>query len=171
MSNYRRIWIPGGTYFFTLTLFKRSNNDLLIRNINELRAAVKKVKQRQPFKIHAWVVLPEHLHCMLELPAGDHGFDVRWRLIKSGFSKAIPKTEPRSDVRRKRGERGIWQRRYWEHVIKDDLDYQRHMDYVHFNPVKHGLVEQVKDWPYSTFHSLVKDGVYPLDWGAGWPVI
>lgn len=113
------------------------------------------------------MVLPEHLHCVIELPAGDADFATRWRLIKIAFSKALPKTEVVSEVRAQRGERGIWQRRYWEHLLRDERDFQAHMDYVHINPVKHGLVERVADWPYSTFHRLVAKGVYPSDWAGG----
>ena len=123
--------------------------------------------QRHPFEIHAWVVLPEHLHCVISLPHGDSDFATRWRLIKSGFSKGLPATEQRSTVRQRRGERGIWQRRYWEHLIRDEADFQAHVDYVHINPQKHGLVEQVKDWPYSTFHRWVERGAYPADWAGG----
>ena len=104
---------------------------------------------------------------MIELPTGDADFATRWRLIKIGFSKALPKTEFLSDVRMRRGERGIWQRRYWEYLIRDERDFHAHMDYVHINPVKHGLVERVADWPYSTFHRLVASGVYPVDWAGG----
>jgi putative transposase len=109
-------------------------------------------------------VLPDHFHCILELPQGDANFALRWSLIKQGFCKSIPKTEHRSEVRERRGERGVWQRRYWEHVIRDEADYRSHMDYIHLNPVKHGLVAQARDWPYSTFHRLVEKGIYPPDW-------
>jgi len=112
------------------------------------------------------VVLPDHLHCVIELPPGDADFPLRWRLIKMNFSKALPLTELRSKVRIKRGERGIWQRRYWEHLIRDEADFRAHRDYVHINPVKHGLVNGVVDWPHSTFHHLVKQGVYPSDWAG-----
>ena len=165
--EYRRLWHAGGIYFFTVNLLQRRQNDLLVRHIDVLRPAVAKVKQRHPFVIHAWVVLPEHFHCVIELPQDDADFATRLRLIKSGFSKALPKTEFWSDVRNARGERGIWQRRFWEHLIRNEQDYQAHMDYVHINPVKHGLVKAVKDWPYSTFHQLVKQGVYPENWGTG----
>ncbi|HYN54456.1 MAG TPA: transposase [Methylotenera sp.] len=164
--NYRRAWHEGGTYFFTVNLLQRGNNDLLIRHIDILRNVVKQVKNNHPFVIHSWVVLPEHMHCVIELPTNDADFATRWRLIKSGFSKAIPKTEHRSEIRLKRGERGIWQRRYWEHLIKNDADYQAHMDYVHINPLKHALVKRVQDWPYSTFHRLVEKGIYPIDWAG-----
>ena len=167
MSNYRRAWHPGGTYFFTVNLLRRHHNDLLTRHITLFRDIVTSVRKRHPFRIHAWVVLPEHTHCVIELPTGDADFAMRWRLIKLEFSKALPKTEPISSVRAARGERGIWQRRYWEHLIRDEADYQAHMDYVHFNPVKHGLVQRVADWPHSTFHEWVKANVYPRDWGGG----
>jgi putative transposase len=167
MPNYRRAWHPGGTYFFTVNLLQRHGNDLLIRHVDLLRNVVRSVQSRHPFRIHGWVVLPEHLHSVIELPPGDADFATRWRLIKMAFSKTLPKTERLSTVRAERGERGIWQRRYWEHLIRDDKDMQAHMDYVHFNPVKHGLVKRVIDWPVSTFHALVKQGVYPPDWGGG----
>ena len=166
MPDYRRAWHPGGTYFFTVNLLERRDNDLLTRHINTLREVVQSVRLRHPFIIHGWVVLPEHLHCIIELPENDQDFSTRWRLIKSDFSKALPKDERRSEVRVKRGERGIWQRRFWEHLIRDEADFRAHMDYVHFNPVKHGLVKYVKDWPHSTFHRLVEQGVYLLDWAG-----
>ena len=112
-------------------------------------------------------MLPDHFHCVIELPANDLDFALRIRLIKFEFSKPTPKMEYRSAVRIKRGERSIWQRRYWEHLIKNEADYKVHMDYVHINPVKHGLVKRVKDWPYSTFHLLVERGIYPENWGGG----
>ena len=109
-------------------------------------------------------MLPEHLHCVLTLPPGDSDFSLRWRLIKTAFSRALPREERISATRQKYGERGIWQRHYWEHLIRDELDFQRHVDYVHVNPLKHGLVKRVHDWPYSTFHHHVAKGIYPLDW-------
>ena len=167
MPDYRRAWHPGGTYFFTVNLLQRQGNDLLIRHVDLLREAVRSVRQRHSFIIHGWVVLPDHLHCVIELPANDADFATRWRLIKIEFSKALPKTEKRSNVRVARGERGIWQRRYWEHLIRDEVDFRAHMDYVHINPLKHGLVRRVGDWPHSTFHRLVERGVYPADWAGG----
>ena len=167
MPDYRRAWRPGGTYFFTVNLLQRRDNDLLTRHIDLLRAAVKSVRQRHPFIVHGWVVLPDHMHCVIELPPDDADYATRWRLIKMNFSKAIPRTERLSAVRIRRGERGIWQRRYWEHLIRDKRDYRSHMDYVHINPVKHGLVRCVADWPYSTFHRLVEKGIYPVNWAGG----
>jgi putative transposase len=168
MSNYRRAWHPGGTYFFTVNLLQRSDNDLLVRHIDLLREAIRSVRQTHPFTIHAWVVMPEHMHCVIELPIDDVDFSLRWRLIKIHFSKAISDQEWRSETRKRRGERGIWQRRYWEHLIRDEKDFAIHMDYVHINPVKHGLVTRAVDWPYSTFHRLVEQGVYPKDWAGGY---
>ena len=165
--DYRRAWHQGGTYFFTVNLLQRKKNRLLLEHIQTLRHVVAQVKKSYPFIIHAWVVLPEHLHCVIELPEGDADFKTRWILTKMLFSKAIPKTEPRSAVRIKRRERGIWQRRYWEHLIRDEADFRAHVDYVHINPLKHGLVKQVADWEFSTFHRLVKAGIYPRDWAGG----
>ncbi len=166
MPDYRRYRIPGGTYFFTVNLLQRRPNDLLIRHIDALRVAVYETRKRRPFHIDAWVVLPDHLHCVWTLPEGDDDNSNRWRCIKQAFSKAIPKTERRSQIRRARGERGIWQRRFWEHMILDDADYVTHIDYCHINPVKHGLVGQLVDWPYSTFHRYVQRGIYPVDWST-----
>jgi putative transposase len=104
------------------------------------------------------------MHCVLTLPGGDSDFSLRWRLIKSGFSRALAITETLSAVRQRAGERGIWQRHFWEHLIRDDFDFQRHVDYVYVNPLKHGLVSRVSDWPYSTFHRAVEAGIYPSDW-------
>ena len=167
MPNYRRAWHPGGTYFFTVNLLQRQDNDLLIRHVALLRNAVRSVRQRHPFRVHGWVVLPDHLHCVIELPKDEADFAVRWRLIKGTFSKGLSITEQRSEVRMARGERGIWQRRYWEHMVRDEADFRAHMDYIHINPLKHGLVKQVSEWPYSTFHQLVEKGVYPADWAGG----
>ena len=166
MPEYRRVWVPGGTYFFTVNLLGRKNNDLLVRNINSFREIVKKVRKNHQFEIYGWVVLPDHIHCIMSLPKNDSDFATRWRLIKAGFSKQLPKNERVSASRIKRGERGIWQRRYWEHLIRDQSDFNAHMDYIPINPVKHGLVNQVKDWPYSTFHKLIEQGVYESDWAG-----
>ena len=164
MPDYRRIRIPGGTYFFTVNLLQRYPNDLLVRHIAELRDAVRRVRRRRPFHVDAWVVLPDHLHAVWTLPPGDDDYAKRWRTIKQHFSRALQQVEHRSEVRRRRDERGIWQRRFWEHAIRDDADYAAHVDYVHINPLKHGYVERVRDWPHSTFRRHVESGVYPIDW-------
>ena len=165
MPDYRRNRVKGGCYFFTFNLLQRQQNRLLVEQIELFRNLVKQEKQKHPFHIDVWVILPEHTHCILTLPLGDDDYSKRIRLIKTLFSKQIPKTERLSKVRRNKGERGIWQRRYWEHTIQDDQDYARHMDYLHYNPVKHVHVKKVIDWPYSTFHYHVAHGLYPEDWG------
>lgn len=166
MPNYLRYRIEGGCYFFTVNLLERKNT-LLVDNIDLLRESVRLCKQKKPFHIDAWVVLPEHMHCIWTLPEGDADFSNRWKMIKTHFSKGLPKNEKLSKTRIKRGERGIWQRRFWEHAIRDERDYENHMDYLHFNPVKHGHVMGVKDWSYSSFHYYVKKGVYDENWAGG----
>jgi putative transposase len=163
MPDYRRNRLAGGTYFFTVNLLDRGS-ELLVRRIDLLRDAVRRVRDRTPLHIDAWVVLPDHLHCLWTLPPDDADFPGRWRAIKIGFVKELPADEPRSSVMARRGERGIWQRRYWEHTSRDDRDFSAHMDYVHFNPVKHGFVEHPADWPYSSFRRCVDTGLYPLGW-------
>ena len=165
MTNYRRNFVPGGSYFFTLNLAER-RLQLLTDHIDSLRAAFRDTRARHPFTINAIVVLPDHLHTIWTLPEGDKDFAMRWRLIKSAFSRALPSGEKISDSRASKGERGIWQRRYWEHTLRDERDFERHVDYIHFNPVKHGLVARVKDWPHSSFHRMVRFGVYPDDWAG-----
>jgi len=165
MSNYRRNRVPGGTYFFTVNLLERDKT-LLTDHIKELRIATYNTRQKMPFHIDGWVVLPDHLHSIWTLPKSDSDYSGRWREIKKSFSKLLPNKEYLSPVRIKRKERGIWQRRFWEHTIRDELDYQRHMDYLHYNPFKHCFVDTVNEWPYSTFHHLVKQGVYPENWSG-----
>ncbi len=165
MTDYRRNFIAGGSFFFTVTLAERRLR-LLTEHIEELRAAFRETRQRHPFTIDAMVVLPDHLHAVWTLPDGDANFATRWRLIKSRFSRSLATGERISDSRAAKGERGIWQRRYWEHTIRDESDFERHLDYIHINPLKHGLVQRVRDWPYSSFHRMVKLGVYPEDWAG-----
>jgi putative transposase len=165
MPDYRRNHVPGGTYFFTVNLLDRRSN-LLVAHIDALRRAVRDVHTRCPFHIDAWVVLPEHMHCLWTLPDGDANFPGRWWSIKTAFSKSLPVAEVRSAVRVRRGERGIWQRRYWEHTIRDDRDYAVHMDYIHFNPVKHGLALSAASWPYSSFLRCVERGLYSPAWAG-----
>jgi len=164
MTDYRRARVEGGSYFFTVNLAERGGNRLLEKSIEGLRDTFRRVKRAHPFDIDAIVILPEHLHCIWTLPPDDTNYDMRWGLIKAGFSRLIPPGERRSESRIKRGERGIWQRRYWEHLIRDERDFRHHVDYIHWNPVKHGWVECVGDWPYSSFHDYVRRGIYPVDW-------
>ena len=165
MTGYRRNFVIGGSFFFTVNLAERRLR-LLTEYIDELRAAFRETRHGHPFTIEAMVVLPDHLHAVWTMPDGDADFATRWRLIKTGFSRRVPIGERISESRAAKGERGIWQRRYWEHTIRDESDFARHVDYIHINPVKHGYVTRVGDWPHSSFHRLVKLGVYPEDWAG-----
>ena len=158
MPEYRRNRVPGGCYFFTLALADR-RSDFLVREITALRAAVVRTRRQHPFQIDAWVVLPDHMHAVWTLPEGDTAYSARWSLIKRWFSQALPPGEHRSASRIVKGERGIWQRRFWEHTVRDEEDFARHVDYVHFNPVKHGLAATACDWPYSSFQQAVARGL------------
>ena len=166
MTNYRRDHTCGGTWFFTVNLANRKS-DLLVRHVDLLRETIMHVREKHPFRIDAMVVLPEHIHCIWTLSKNDYDFSRRWRLIKSRFSRQLPWQDDElfTKSREKKAERGIWQRRYWEHRIRDDADFRVHMDYIHYNPVKHGWVTAVADWPHSSFHRLMCGGVYPPDWG------
>ena len=165
MIYYRRNFVSGASYFFTANLADRRSS-LLVDYIGELRVAFRYVRERHSFAVDAIVVLPDHLHAIWTLPDGDADFPMRWRLIKSAFSRALPTGEKVSPSRIAKGERGIWQRRYWEHTLRDEQDFERHVDYIHFNPVKHGLVQRVRDWPHSSFSKMVRDGTYPEDWAG-----
>lgn len=167
MPNYRRDDTKGGMYFFTVVTHRRQK--LLCREMvrQALRAAIKAVRVSHPFTIKAWVLLPDHLHCIWTLPPGDADFSVRWSKIKRCVSRQCGlETNRLHRCGQQRKESSLWQRRFWEHRIRDEQDYRRHMDYLHYNPVKHGLVAQVGDWPYSTFHRLVRQGIYEPDWAG-----
>ncbi|MEJ1096728.1 MULTISPECIES: transposase [unclassified Pseudoxanthomonas] len=166
MTEYRRPGTPGATWFFTVNLAERHGNTRLITHVDALRRSFALVRRRHPFHIEAIVVLPDHLHCLWRLPDGDADNATRWGLIKAGFSRTLPHDERISASRRSRGERGIWQRRFWEHQIRDDDDYAAHVDYIHYNPVKHRHAETAAAWPYSSFHTFVTKGIYPSDWAA-----
>jgi putative transposase len=161
--RYRRSASPGGTYFFTVNLADR-RLDTLVRHIDNLREVIRKVKTQHPFDIVAMVVLPDHLHSVWRLPPGDADYPGRWSLIKAGFSRALAGCEPISTSRSAKRERCIWQRRYWEHQMRDDVDLARHVDYIHFNPVKHGYCRRPGEWQYSSFHRYVASGMLPTDW-------
>jgi putative transposase len=165
MTNYRRSFIAGASYFFTVNLTKRSSR-LLIEHIDWLREAIRYTRARHPFEIKAVVVLPDHLHAIWTLPQGDADYALRWRLIKTVFSRQLAPGERRSQSRQRKGERGIWQRRYWEHTLRDEANFSQHVDYIHFNPVKHGYVKRAMDWPYSSFHRCVRLGQVSSDWGG-----
>ena len=171
MSRYRRASTSNASYFFTVVTYRRQPIlcDEAIRDA--LRAAIEKVRTMRPFVIDAWVLLPDHLHCIWTLPEGDADFSTRWMMIKRAVSLACSDHYKRMDwmtaSKSKHRESTIWQRRFWEHQIRNEDDFARHADYIHFNPVKHGHVRHVSDWPYSTFHRYVRDKVYPLDWPGG----
>jgi putative transposase len=165
MPNYRRAFVAGGCWFFTVNLLDRRSR-MLTDEIEALREAVRATRGRYPFHIDAMVVLPDHLHAVWTLPPGDADFPMRWRLIKARFVKTLPQQERLDAVRRARGERGIWQRRFWEHLIRNDADYARHVEYCYINPVKHGLATSVRDWPHSSFHRDVRAGIFPEDWAG-----
>src|SRR6185437_446847 len=164
MVRYRRNFVAGGTFFFTATLWDRTSS-ALTDHIAALRAAMRETRRSQPFAIDAIVVLPEHLHIVMTLPDGDTDYPNRWRLIKRRFTDAILKSSA-PVVRHRNGEVALWQRRFREHTIRDEKDFERHVDYIHFNPVKHGLVTRVSDWPHSSFHRYVREGLLPEDWGG-----
>jgi putative transposase len=163
MTDYRRLFVPGATYFFTANLLDR-RSQLLVMNTTSLRHASAYTIQHHPFSMDAIVTLPDHIHTIWTLPPDDDDFPLRWRLIKSTFTRLIPKGEAPSSSRCKKHERGIWQRRYWEHRLRDDADFARHLDYRHFNPAKHGYVSSAAEWPFSSFRRMVRLGVYPETW-------
>jgi putative transposase len=169
MPNYKRIWSPGGTIFFTLVTHQRRPIFLKEMARKILHQAFIYAKQKVgEFKVDAFCLLPDHLHCIWTLPENDSDYATRWKVIKASFSRTYHKQGGNSGAinssMAQKGEVGIWQRRYWEHTIRDLYDLNQHINYIHFNPVKHGYVQSVADWPWSTFHQFVKDGFYPSDW-------
>ena len=171
MTNWRRAELPGGTFFFTLVTEDRAPilTTPLARSV--LREVTLECRRQWPFHMEAVVLMPDHLHTVWRLPEGDSDYSKRWGWLKKEFTKrwlASGETErPVSASRRRNRTHGVWQRRFWEHVIRDERDLGRHLDYIHYNPVKHGLVDRVVDWPWSSFHRFVREGRYPPDWGCG----
>jgi putative transposase len=161
MVRYRRNFVPAGTFFFTVTLADRTSS-ALVRHVSVLRVAFRIARHERPFTIEAIVILPDHLHAIWTLPPGDPDFSGRWRRIKANFTHQLVAAGV-SVKRHRNGEYALWQRRFWEHTIRNENDFERHVDYVHFNPVKHRLVSRVRDWPYSSFHAYVRRGVLPAD--------
>ena len=166
--QYRRAIAPGGTFFFTVVTYRRRPVLASVEAVDVLREAFRSVRRSRPFEIDAIVVMPDHLHCIWTLPPGDVDFATRWRLVKTGFTKHCPDTLrcPADAARLARGEQAIWQHRYWEHQIRDETDFARHVDYIHYNPVRHGLARTALYWPYSSFGRHVQAGVYASDWGG-----
>lgn len=164
MVRYRRNFVPGGTYFFTVTLADRRSK-MLVDHIDRLRSAFRASRRERSFTIDAVVILRDHLHAILTLPTNDSDFPGRWRRIKGHFSSGLLDASIELN-RRPKGDLGLWQRRFWEHTIRDESDFTRHVDYIHFNPVKHGFVKRVRDWPHSSFHRYVKEALLPDDWAG-----
>ncbi len=168
MPNYVRVR-EGSTYFFTVVAYARQPILCLTESRRVLREVITEIKVSHPFEIKAWVLLPDHLHCIWELPDGDSNYSIRWGLIKAGYTKRMKDfmevTKP-SVSRLRHREGTVWQRRFWEHRIRDKDDYAAHCDYIHYNPVKHDLVNSPKDWEFSSFNKFCKEGVYPEGWGS-----
>lgn len=159
MSNYRRVILRGGTFFFTVVTHGRRPVFAAPDRVAALRAAIRKVSVQRPFAVEAMVVLPDHLHCIWRLPEDDDDYSSRWREIKKATSREIA---PQSNLR---GERQVWQRRFWEHLIRDDDDWRQHVAYIHYNPVKHGLAKSASEWPWSSFSRFVARGWHEPTWG------
>ncbi|MCC5903075.1 MAG: transposase [Halomonas sp.] len=157
MATYRRAYIPGGTYFFTVVTHNRQPLFTKQQNRDALGQAFRRVKAKAPFVMDAFVLLPDHLHCIWTLPQDDTDYSSRWRDIKKHASRNFLLPIKAT---------GTWQRGFWEHVIRDEQDWQRHMDYIHYNPVKHGWASTPNNWPWSSFHRYVKKGWYDQDWGS-----
>ncbi|MFI3119177.1 MAG: transposase [Methylococcaceae bacterium] len=166
--HYRRVYIEGGCYFFTVVTEKRRKIFSDEDNVKRLRAAFKSVMQKRPFVIDAAVVLPDHLHFIWTLPEHDSDYSTRWRLIKSAFTQQYPdKPIVQNANRKKKKQQELWQHRGWEHCLRDQRDFQQHIDYIHYNPVKHGLVKRPGDWQYSSIHRYIKLGMLDKYWGEG----
>jgi len=164
MVHYRRNLVPGGTYFFTVTLRDR-RSDALVRHIDVLRTALLAVRERSPFRVVAMAVMPDHLHAVWTLPPGDADYAGRWRAVKAALVRGAGRAGLPVE-RNAKGEAAIWQRRFWEHTIRDAADLATHCDYIHYNPVRHGLVARPAEWPHSTIHRFIASGIYPTDWAT-----
>ncbi|HEY6093998.1 MAG TPA: transposase [Gallionellaceae bacterium] len=164
--QYRRAFVPGASYFFTVVTEQRRPILVSPATIATLRAAFRNVQEARPFQINAIVILPDHLHCIWTLPPDDADFSTRWRLLKTHFTKHCDPTlrTAASPARIEKSEQAVWQHRYWEHMLRDEMDYSRHVEYIHYNPVKHGHVASAIEWPYSSFQRYVEAGIYPADW-------
>jgi len=165
MVAYRRARVPGACYFLTLALKDRRGH-LLVEHIEALRQALREAQYRRPFRLPALVVLPDQLHMLMSLPAGDADYSARVRSFKAAFVRQLIARGVAVGFNT-RHEADVWQGRFWEHLIRDERDYAAHVDYIHANPLKHGHVGQVRDWPHSSFHRHVREGLLPLDWAGG----
>ena len=166
--QYRRDYTQGASYFFTVVTFRRVKFLQSVEAVNFMRQAFKDEMTRRPFIIDAIVIMPDHIHSVWTLPDGDADYSMRWRNIKRAFTQHItPEQRPAVYASRQhKGEQAIWQRRFWEHRIRDEDDFARHVDYIHYNPVKHGYVKHPTDWAYSSIHRYIRQGVLPATWGS-----
>ena len=169
MPDYHRAYVTGGTFFFTVVSYGRLPIFQQESAINLLHTCFQETMAIHPFDIDAWVILPDHLHTIWTLPEKDSDFSTRWKRIKSAFSKHFEGSAEISQSMWRKGEKGIWQRRFWEHVIRDQVDFNRHCDYIHYNPVKHGLVSVPSDWRHSSFSRFLEGGLYIQEWGKSAP--
>lgn len=158
MSFYRRLRLPGATYFFTVNLAHRGG-DTLVRHIGHLRQAFRVMTAEHPIRCDAMVVLPDHLHAVWTLPPGDADFSIRWRKLKARFTRWSGVSPPTTPSKSRKRETGLWQRRFWEHAIRDEADHAAHVGYCLWNPVKHGLVARAEDWPFSSIHRDMRAGL------------
>ncbi len=170
MSDYRRYFVPGGTYFLTVVTARRAPLFAQAPARRLLGSVTRRCLARRPCEVVALVLLPDHFHCLWALPSGDDRYSERMRWIKREFTRTWLTLDgeegPRSLSQTRERRRGIWQRRFWEHTIRDESDLEKHFDYIHYNPVKHGLVRRVRDWPWSSFHRWVRAGHYQINWGG-----
>jgi putative transposase len=167
--QYRRAKIAGASYFFTIVTYERCPIFGNAETVALFQTALNRIKDRHPFEVDAFVILLDHIHTIWTLPEGDAAFSKRWRLIKEAFTKPFVRQHQSSEPnasRRAKGEQAVWQRRFWEHVIRDDTDYAAHVDYIHYNPVRHGLVSAARGWPHSSFSGWVERGIYEPCWGS-----
>lgn len=164
MVQYRRNFIPGGTFFVTVTLEDRASS-LLVEHVRLLRDAFRATRAKKPFTVDAIVILPDHLHTVMTLPRGDADFSDRWRQIKSHFTRSVVAAGVPLSANH-RGEYPLWQRRFWEHAIRNEHDLERCIDYVHYNPAKHRLASSPVDWQHTSLHRYIRDGILPADWGG-----
>jgi len=171
--NYRRARTSGGTYFFTVVTHNRRRFLCDADSVVLLRSVIKKVMSQHPFVIDAMVVLPDHIHALWTLPDGDDNYSIRWSLIKSGFTRSCKESckGVLSSSRIARKQQAVWQQRFWEHEIRDEHDFEKHVEYIHYNPVKHGLVNSPVEWEYSSFHQYVRNGRHQPDWGNGQEIL
>jgi putative transposase len=165
MSQYKRCYQSGRNYFFTLVTYQRRPLFSSFENVKHFKIAINKVKKKYPFSLNAIVILPDHLHCLWKMPGNDSDFSMRWRLIKRYFS-----IEMEASINHRK-EKEVWQRRFWEHAIRDEDDRIKHMNYIHYNPVKHDLAQSPGDWEHSSFNYWVEKGVYEKDWGSMKPIV